>query len=149
MVDPEEESDMHTNPDLREIRDLLQRSATVAVVGLSDRPYRTSRAIAGALQSFGFKIFPVNPNLRGPVLGEESYESVQDIPTQVDIVDVFRRSGKVMPVAEDAVAAGARVLWMQSGVINEEAAAYAEDHGLTVVMDRCIKVDYATLVGVS
>jgi uncharacterized protein len=131
---------MHANPDLREIRDLLQRSVTVAVVGLSDRPYRTSHAIAGALQGFGFKIFPVNPNLRGPVLGEEPYESVQLIPTPVDIVDVFRRSGKVMPVAEDAVAAG---------VINEGAAAYAEEHGLTVIMDRCIKVDYATLVGVS
>jgi uncharacterized protein len=65
----------------------------------------------------------------------------------VDIVDVFRRSGKVMPVAEDAVASGAKVLWMQSGVINEEAAAYAEENGLTVVMDRCIMVDYATLVG--
>src|SRR5215210_5787609 len=123
---------MHANPDIREIRDLLRRARTVAVVGLSDRPYRTSHAIAGALQGFGFKIFPVNPNLHGPVLGEEPYESVQDIPA---------------PVAEDAVAAGARVLWMQSGVINEEAAAYAEEHGLTVVMDRCIKVDYATLVG--
>jgi predicted CoA-binding protein len=140
---------MHVNPDLREIRDLLQRADTVAVVGLSDSPYRTSHAIASALQRFGFKIFPVNPNLYGPVLGEKPYESVQDIPTPVDIVDVFRRSGKVMPVAEDAVAAGARVLWMQSGVINEEAAAYAEEHGLTVVMDRCIKVDYATFVGVS
>ena len=146
---PDEEDNMHANPALREIRDLLQRSDTVAVVGLSDRPYRTSHAIAGALQGFGFKIFPVNPNLHSPVLGEEPYESVQDIPTPVDIVDVFRRSGKVMPVAEDAVAAGARVLWMQSGVINEEAAAYAEEHGLTVVMDRCIKVDYARLVGVS
>ena len=140
---------MHVNPDLREIRDLLQRADTVAVVGLSDRPYRTSHAIASALQGFGFKIFPVNPNLHGPVLGEKPYESVQDIPTPVDIVDVFRRSGKVMGVAEDAVAAGARVLWMQSGVINEAAAAYAEEHGLTVVMDRCIKVDYATLVGVT
>jgi uncharacterized protein len=138
---------MHANPDLREIRDILKRSGRVAVVGLSDRPHRTSHRIAGALQGFGFKIFPVNPNLRGPVLGEEPYESVQDIPTAVDIVDVFRRSGKVMPVAEDAVAAGAKVLWMQSGVINEEAAAYAEEHGLTVVMDRCIKVDFATLVG--
>jgi uncharacterized protein len=138
---------MHANPDLREIRDILQRSGRVAVVGLSDSPYRTSHRIAEALQGFGFKIFPVNPNLRGPVLGEEPYESVQDIPTAVDIVDVFRRSGKVMPVAEDAVAAGAKVLWMQSGVINEEAAAYAEEHSLTVVMDRCIKVDYATLVG--
>jgi predicted CoA-binding protein len=138
---------MHANPDVREIRDILQRSGRVAVVGLSDRPHRTSHRIAGALQGFGFKIFPVNPNLRGPVLGEEPYESIQDIPTAVDIVDVFRRSGKVMPVAEDAVAAGAKVLWMQSGVINEDAAAYAEEHGLTVVMDRCIKVDYATLVG--
>ena len=126
---------------------MLHRARTVAVVGLSDRPYRTSHAIAGALQGFGFEIFPVNPNLRSPVLGEEPYESVAEIPTPVDIVDVFRRSEKVMPVAEDAVAAGAKVLWMQSGVINEEAAAYATEHGLTVVMDRCIKVDYATLVG--
>jgi uncharacterized protein len=138
---------MHANPDLREIRDLLRRARTVAVVGLSDRPYRTSHAIAGSLQGFGFEIFPVNPNLHGRVLGEEPYESVQDIPTQVDVVDVFRRSEKVMPVAEDAVAAGAKVLWMQSGVINEEAATYASEHGLTVVMDRCIKVDYASLVG--
>jgi uncharacterized protein len=138
---------MHTNPDIREIGDLLHRARTVAIVGLSDRSYRTSHAIAGALQDFGFEIFPVNPNLQGPVLGEEPYGSVRDIPTSVDIVDVFRRSEKVMPVAEDAVAAGAKVLWMQSGVINEEAAAYAEAHGLTVVMDRCIKVDYATLVG--
>ena len=138
---------MHANPDIREIKDLLHRARTVAVVGLSNRPYRTSHAIAGALQRFGFEIFPVNPNLHGPVLGEEPYHSVEDVPGLVDIVDVFRRSEKVMPVAEAAVAAGAKVLWMQSGVINEEAAAYAEEHGLTVVMDRCIKVDYATLVG--
>ena len=139
---------MHANPDLREIRDLLRQARTVAVVGLSDRSYRTSHAIAGSLQGFGFEIFPVNPNLHGPVLGEEPYESVNDIPSPVDIVDVFRRSEKVMPVAEDAVAAGAKVLWMQSGVINEEAASYASEHGLTVVMDRCIKVDYASLVGI-
>jgi predicted CoA-binding protein len=136
---------MHANPDGREIRDLLLRARNVAVVGLSDRPYRTSHAIAGALQGFGFKVFPVNPNLRGPVLGEEPYASVEDVPVEIDIVDVFRRSEKVMPVAEDAVAAGAKVLWMQSGVVNEEAAAYAREHGLTVVMDRCIKVDYARL----
>jgi hypothetical protein len=138
---------MHMNPDRREIQDLLRRAQTVAVVGLSDRPYRTSHAIAGALQGFGYRIFPVNPNLRGQVLGEEPYASVEDVPEQVDIVDVFRRSEKVMPVAEDAVASGAKVLWMQSGVVNEEAAAYANEHGLTVVMDRCIKVDYARLVG--
>ena len=137
---------MHENPDRHEIRDLLRRARTVAVVGLSDRPYRTSQEIAASLQGYGYKIFPVNPNLRGPVLGEEPYERVTDIPATVDIVDVFRRSEKVMPVAEDAVAAGAKVLWLQSGVINEEAAAYATEHGLTVVMDRCIKVDYASLV---
>ncbi|HJQ27718.1 MAG TPA: CoA-binding protein [Rubrobacter sp.] len=138
---------MHTNPGSREIRDLLQGARTVAVVGLSDKPYRTSHAIAGALQRFGYKIFPVNPNLEDPVLGEEPYASLRDITTAVDIVDVFRSSEKVMPVAEDAVASGAKVLWMQTGVINEEAAAYAGEHGLTVIMDRCIKVDYATLVG--
>jgi len=138
---------MHKNPGRQEIRDLLRLARTVAVVGLSDRPYRTSNAIAAALQGYGFEIFPVNPNLNGPVLGEEPHASVEDIPTAVDIVDVFRRSEKVMPVAEDAVAAGAKVLWMQSGVVNEEAAAYAAEHGLTVVMDRCIKVDYAALVG--
>ena len=136
---------MHESPDRQEIGDLLRRARTVAVVGLSDSPYRTSHAIAGALQRFGYRIFPVNPNLRGPVLGEEPYERVADIPTTVDIVDVFRRSEKVMPVAKDAVAAGAKVLWLQSGVVNEEAAAYATEHGLTVVMDRCIKVDYASL----
>lgn len=138
---------MHTNPNNREIRELLQRARTVAVVGLSDNPYRTSHVIAGALQRFGFEIFPVNPNLKGRVLGEEPYSSLEDLTIAVDIVNVFRSSEKVMPVAEDAVAMGAKVLWMQSGVVNEEAAAYAEEHGLTVVMDRCIKVDYATLVG--
>lgn len=138
---------MHQNPEPEEIHRLLSEARTVAVVGLSDRPHRTSHAIARALQDFGFRIFPVNPNLKSPVLGEEPYSRVREIPEGVDVVDVFRRSETVFPVAEDAVAAGAKVLWMQSGVVNEEAAAYAREHGLTVVMDRCIKVDYALLVG--
>jgi predicted CoA-binding protein len=138
---------MHANPGAEQIKDLLQGARTVAVVGLSDRSYRTSHAIARALQGFGFKIFPVNPNLTGPVLGEEPYAKVEEIPEPVDIVDVFRRSEKVMPVARDAVAAGAKALWMQSGVVNEEAAAYAGEHGLVVVIDRCIKADYALLAG--
>jgi predicted CoA-binding protein len=138
---------VHQNPDAAEIRRLLKESRNVAVVGLSESPYRTSHAVARALQNFGYKIFPVNPNLSEPVLGEEPYATVQEIPERVDIVDVFRRSEKVMPVAEDAVAAGAKVLWLQMGVINEEAARYAEEHGLIVVVDRCTKVDYATLVG--
>jgi predicted CoA-binding protein len=138
---------MHRNPDTDQIRHVLEESRNVAVVGLSDSPFRTSHAIASAIQRAGYRIFPVNPNLTGPVLGEEPYATVQEIPEPVDIVDVFRRSEKVMPTAEDAVAAGAKVLWMQSGVTNAEAARYAEEHGLTVVMDRCIKVDYAMLVG--
>jgi predicted CoA-binding protein len=138
---------VHKNPDAAEIKRLLKESRNVAVVGLSESPYRTSHAVARALQSFGYKIFPVNPNLSQPVLGEEPYATVQEIPERVDIVDVFRRSEKVMPVAEDAVAARAKVLWLQMGVINEEAARYAEEHGLIVVVDRCTKVDYATLVG--
>jgi len=138
---------MHQNPSAQEIRALLEGSRTVAVVGLSDRPHRTSHSIASSLQEFGFRIFPVNPNLKGPVLGEEPYASVEEIRAPVDIVDVFRRSEKVMPAALGAVAAGARALWMQSGVVNEEAAAYAKEHGLTVVMDRCIMVDYVSLVG--
>jgi predicted CoA-binding protein len=138
---------MHENPGAEEIRALLAGSRTVAVVGLSDRPYRTSHSIARALKDFGFRIFPVNPNLRGPVLGEKPYASLEEVPEAVDIVDVFRRSEKVMAVAKDAVEAGAKALWMQSGVINEEAAAYARENGLTVVMDRCIMVDYASLVG--
>ncbi len=138
---------MHENPSAEEIRALLGGSRTVAVVGLSEKPYRMSHSTARALQDFGFKIFPVNPNLHGPVLGEEPYASVQEIGAPVDIVDVFRRSESVVPVAKGAVAAGARVLWMQSGVINEEAATYARENGLTVIMDRCIMVDYVSLVG--
>jgi predicted CoA-binding protein len=138
---------LHVNPKAGEIRRLLEESRNVAVVGLSEKPYRTSHSIARALQGFGYKIFPVNPNLEGPVLGEEPYATVEEIPERIDIVDVFRRSEKVIPVAHDAVAAGAKVLWLQSGVINEDAAKYAEEHGLTVVMDRCIMVDYTSLVG--
>ena len=138
---------MHKNPDATKIKGLLEETRNVAVVGLSDKPYRTSHTIARALQAFGYRIFPVNPNLRGPVLGEEPYTSVSEIPDRIDLVDVFRRSEEVLPVAEDAVAAGAKVLWMQLGVINEEAARYAKEHGLTVVMNRCTKVDYAMLVG--
>ncbi len=138
---------MHKNPSREEIKEILEGTSNIAVVGLSDSPYRTSHAIGQAMQRVGYRIFPVNPNLTGPVLGEEPYATIEEIPERVDIVNVFRRSEKVLPTAEDAVTAGAKVLWMQTGVINEEAARYAEEHGLTVVMDRCIKVEHALLVG--
>ncbi len=137
---------MYENPTGGEIKGLLEGSRNIAVVGMSDNPYRTSHAIARFLQNAGYRIFPVNPNLTGPVLGEEPYATVKEIPERVDIVDVFRRSELTPPVARDVVAAGAKVLWLQLGVYNEEAARYAAEHGLTVVMDRCIKVDHAALV---
>ncbi len=137
---------MHRNPPPEEIRFLLRSARNIAVVGLSDNPSRPSHQVARAMQRYGFRILPVNPNLRSPVLGERPYSSVREIPEPVDIVDVFRRSEAALEAAEDAVAAGARVLWMQLGVVNEEAASLAAAKGLVVVMDRCIKVDYAVLV---
>lgn len=138
---------MHENPPPEKIKELLEVSRRVAVVGLSDNPSRPSQDVARALQEYGFEIFPVNPNLSGPVLGERPYASVREIEEPVDIVDVFRDGSKVKPIAEDAVAAGAKALWLQMEVINDEAANYAKENGLTVIMDRCTKVDYGALVG--
>lgn len=136
---------MFENPSPEKIENLLASSRNIAVVGLSEDPFRPSHGVAKALQGFGYRIFPVNPNLSGPVLGEKPYGSLREIEARIDIVDVFRRSEEVVPVAREAVEVGAEVLWLQLGVINEEAAQYAREHGLTVVMDRCIKVDYASL----
>lgn len=133
------------NPAPEEMAELLRGSRNVAVVGLSDRPSRPSHGVARALQEYGFRIFPVNPTLEGSVLGEKPYASLEEIPEPVDIVDVFRRSDQVLPVAEAAVAIGARALWLQLGVINEQAASHATAHGLMVVSDRCLKIDYAAL----
>ena len=124
-----------------QIRNLLQRAQTIAVVGLSDRPDRPSHSIARFLQQRSYRVLPVNPYLRGPVLGEQPYASLRDIAEHVDIVDVFRRSEFVAGVVEDAIAIGAGAVWMQLGVI-DAAAGRAEDAGLGVVMDRRIAVKY-------
>jgi predicted CoA-binding protein len=137
---------MHQNPEMNQIKQVLEEAKNIAVVGLSDKPHRTSHMIAQALQEAGYRIFPVNPTLTEPVLNEQPYASVAEIEEPIDIVDVFRRSETCVPVAEDAVKAGAKVLWLQQGVVNEEAAAIAREAGLTVIMDRCIKVDHALLV---
>jgi uncharacterized protein len=136
---------MHTNPSRDEISNLLRSVQTVAVVGLSDDPRRPSFGVARELRGFGLNVLPVNPNLTAPVLGEEPYASLREIPTPVDVVDVFRRPEHAPAVAREAVEIGARILWMQLGVVSEEAAAYAGEHGLTVVMDRCLAVDYRNL----
>jgi uncharacterized protein len=124
---------------LKELRQILTTTRTIAVVGLSDKPDRPSHAVAAYLQKQGYRIIPVNPNL-AEVLGEKAYPSVRDIPEPVDVVDIFRRAEDVPPIVEDAIAKGAGVVWMQLGIVNEAAAARAESAGLKVVMDTCMEV---------
>jgi hypothetical protein len=124
------------------MRELLSSSKVIAVVGLSSKPHRPSYGVARYMQSVGYRIIPVNPN-ETEVLSERSYAQLGDVPAKVDIVDIFRRSEFVPPVVENAIAIGARVVWMQEGVIHEEAAARARAAGLEVVMDRCILKEHA------
>lgn len=125
-----------------EIRKFLQTSKNIAIVGLSSNRMRPSYGVAEYLQRAGYKIIPVNPNER-EVLGESAFQRLEDIREKVDIVDVFRRPEFVLEVTESAIAMGARALWLQEGVIHEEAAKRARDAGLFVVMDRCIMKEHA------
>ena len=128
------------NPSDRELRALLGEAHTVAVVGLSSKPGRPSFEVASYLQEHGYRIVPVNPN-EAEVLGERAYASLPEVPPgiDVDVVDVFRRAEHTPEVARQAVARGARVLWLQEGIVNEEAAAIATAGGLEVIMGVCIK----------
>ncbi|HEX9913172.1 MAG TPA: CoA-binding protein [candidate division Zixibacteria bacterium] len=116
---------------------IFKDSKTIAVVGLSSNPSRPSYSVARYLQSQGYKIIPVNPNEK-EILGEKSYPDLVSIPDKIDIVDIFRRSEDVPPVIEQAIEIKAKVVWMQEGIVNEEAAKKASDAGLTVVMDKCM-----------
>ena len=127
-----------------EIKEILRTSKTIAVVGLSPKANRPSNEVARYLKDAGFTIIPVNPG-QDEILGEKCYASLNEIPQQVDIVDIFRRPEEVGPVVEQAVNIGAKVVWMQEGIVNKEAAAFAREAGLTVIMDRCLKVDHAEL----
>lgn len=131
------------NPDRDEIRTILEKTGAIAVVGLSDKPDRTSHMVAAAMKDRGYRIIPVNPSGPDTILGEKRYASLSDIPEPVDMVNVFRRSEFCPPIAEEAVKIGAKVLWLQQGVESEEAAGIAEAGGLRVIMDRCIKVEEA------
>ena len=119
------------------IPELLRSSRVIAVVGLSNKRYRPSHGVSEYMQHSGYRIIPVNPN-ETEVLGEKAYARLEDIPEHIDIVDIFRRSEFVMPIVESAIRVGASAVWMQEGVIDEEAAKKASDAGLKVVMDRCI-----------
>jgi len=132
--------------DVATIRRILEENRTIAVVGLSANESRPSFFAAKYMQDHGYRIIPVNPNY-DEILGETCYPDLESIPEPVDIVDVFQRSDVVVPIAKSAVAIGAKVLWMQLTVINEEAAQIATDAGLEVVMDRCVKIEYARIFG--
>lgn len=116
---------------------ILKSSRVIAVVGLSSRDYRPSYRIAEYLQSAGYRVIPINPN-ETEVLGEKAYLSLEDVPEKIDLVNIFRRSELVPPIVEAAIRLGAKTIWMQEGVIHEEAAQRARAAGLQVVMDRCI-----------
>ena len=130
---------------MRQIADILRECRTVAVVGLSPNPARPSHRVAAYLQSQGYRIVPVNPMV-DEALGERSYPDLEAIPFHVELIDVFRRSEEVPPVAEQAIRVGAEALWLQLGVIHHPAAARAAEHGLDVVMDRCTAIEHRALV---
>jgi len=132
--------------DIAGLRRILARSHTLAIVGLSAQWYRPSYFAAKYMQDHGYRIVPVNPRYT-EVLGEKCYPDLRSIPDPVDIVDCFRKSPEIPPLAEDAIAIGAKVLWMQLGIENPEAAQRAVAAGLDVVMNRCVKIEHARLLG--
>ena len=132
--------------DSDKIRRILRTSRTIAVVGLSAQWHRPSYFAAKYLQEHGYRIIPVNPTYP-EILGEKSYKSVREIPGKVDVVDCFRRSNEIPALADDAIAIGAKVLWMQLGVENPEARAKAEAAGLEVIGNRCMKIEHGRFFG--
>jgi uncharacterized protein len=129
---------------MNRISEILHSSRTIAVVGLSGKRYRPSFGVAEYLKRSGYRIIPVNP-FETEVLGEKCYPDLDSIPEPVDLVDIFRRSEFVPEIVEAAIRKGAKAIWMQEGVVHEEAAARAEAAGLAVVMDRCILKDHRRL----
>jgi predicted CoA-binding protein len=132
------------NPPDETIKMVLATPQTVAVIGCSPNPERDSHRIAQLLKARGHRVIPVNPGHRA-ILGETCYASLRDIPEKVDMVDIFRRSEHVAPIVDEAIEVGARIVWMQLGVIDERAATKAQSAGLTVVMDRCPAIEYRRL----
>jgi len=141
-------ADQDLSPEERELRALLGEVRTIAVVGLSSKPNRPSFEVARYLQEHGYRIVPINPN-ETEVLGERAYPTLTDVPAdiRIDVVDVFRRAEETPAVARDAVAIGARVLWLQEGIVSDEAARIATEGGLEVIMGVCIRHVRARLMG--
>jgi predicted CoA-binding protein len=131
---------------IAQLRRILKENHTIAIVGLSADWFRPSYFAAKYMQEHGFKIIPVNPKYT-EILGEKCYPDLKSITEKVDMVDVFRKSADCAPIAKEAVAIGAKVLWLQLGVENDEAKAIAETGGLEFVQNRCVKIEYARLFG--
>src|SRR5690606_42113661 len=130
------------------LRDVFRRVKTIAMVGASPHWNRPSYFVMKYLQAKGFRVIPVNPRALGePILGEKVYPDLKSILGKVDMVDIFRSSAEAGPIVDDAIAISAKVVWMQIGVRNDEAAARAEKAGLTVIMNRCPKIEYSRLCG--
>jgi hypothetical protein len=125
---------------------ILKEFRNVAVVGISADPYRPSCRVADYLMKQGYHIFPVNPNTK-EVLGKPTYPDLSSIPEPVEIVNIFRRSESVMPIVDEAIKIGAKVIWMQEGIVNQEAATKARNAGLLVVMDKCIRKEHSAWLG--
>lgn len=132
--------------DIDTLRRVLRESRTLAIVGLSADWFRPSYFVAKYMQDHGYRVIPVNPKY-DQILGEKCYPNLRSIPEHVDLVDVFRKPADCVPIAQDAVDIGAKSLWLQIGVVNEDAKRLAQAAGLTVVMDRCVKIEYARLFG--
>jgi predicted CoA-binding protein len=139
-----QERDTFQNSD--RIRKILNGSRTIAIVGLSDKKERPSNFVGSYLKSEGFTIIPVNP-FKKEILGEKCYPDLKSIPVPVDVVDVFRRADECLPIAREAIEIKAKVLWLQLGVVNREAADLAMKNGLWVVMDRCMKIEHGRYNG--
>ena len=137
---------MTDNTTIRDLRRILSEYKRVAMVGLSDNWFRPSNFAAKYLLDHGFEVIPVNPRY-DEILGQKCYADLADIPHPVDVVDLFQRTERVPPFVDQAIEIGAKVVWMQLGVEHEEAAQKARDAGLEVVMDRCMKIEYARLFG--
>jgi predicted CoA-binding protein len=136
---------MYSNPSNEAIKEFLRNAKTIAVVGLSDKPDRTSYQVSAYMQKQGYKIIPVNPQITSS-LGEKAYPDLQSVPVPIDIVNIFRRSEEVAGVVEAAIQVGAKAVWAQQGVRDDEAAKEAVKHGLFTVMDQCIAVAHSVLV---
>jgi predicted CoA-binding protein len=132
--------------DINTLRRILIENKRVAIVGLSDDWSRPSNFVGKYLLEHGFEVIPVNPKY-DEILGQKCYADLKDIPTPVDMVDLFQRSDRIPPFVDDAIKIGAKVVWMQLGIVHEEAAQKARDAELEVVMDRCVKIEYARLFG--